>query len=85
MTETCDPENKMQLITQTQVAPNSVDDAKLMEEAIPGLKARTEMDTLYTDGGYGSPSADEVLLENKVEQIQTAIRARAQQRKAQSG
>ena len=84
LTETCDPENGLQLITKTQVVPNNVDDAKLMEEALPNLKGRTELETLYTDplgcrgiGGYGSPSADQTLLENGVEQIQTAIRGRA--------
>ena len=35
------------------------------------------MKTLYTDGGYGSPSADQTLRDNRVEQIQTAIRGRA--------
>ena len=77
LSETCDPENKLQLITKTQVAPNSVDDAKLMEEALPNLKERTELETLYTDGGYGNPSADQTLQDNRVEQIQTAIRGRA--------
>lgn len=77
LTETCDPENDLQLITKAQVAPNCVDDAKLMEEALPNLKERTELETLYTDGGYGSPSADQSLRDNRVEQIQTAIRGRA--------
>ena len=77
LSETCDPENKLQLITKTQVEPNCIDDAKLMEEALPNLKERTEMETLYTDGGYGSPSADQTLRDNRVEQIQTAIRGRA--------
>jgi hypothetical protein len=84
LTETCDPENALQLITKTQVAPNCVEDAKLMEEALPNLKERTALETLYTDplgcrgiGGYGSPNADQTLLENGVEQIQTAIRGRA--------
>jgi hypothetical protein len=40
------------------------------------LKERTELETLYTDGGYGSPSADQTLQANQIEQIQTAIRGR---------
>jgi hypothetical protein len=76
LTETCDPENELQLITKVQVASNSVDDAKLMEEALPNLKERTDLDTLYTDGGFGSPAADQLLQENQIEQIQTAIRGR---------
>lgn len=77
LTETCDPGNAMQLITKAQVASNNVDDAQLMEEALPDLKERTGLETLYTDGGYGSSSADQTLQEHQVEQIQTAIRGRA--------
>jgi hypothetical protein len=76
LTETCDPDNPLQLITKVQVASNCVDDAKLMEEVLPNLKERTGLETLYTDGGYGSPSADQTLQNNQVEQIQTAIRGR---------
>lgn len=76
ITETCDPDNELQLITKVQVAPNNVDDTQLMEEALPELKERTELDTLYTDGGYGSSEMDETLAEQDVEQIQTAIRGR---------
>jgi hypothetical protein len=77
VTETCDPENDLQLITKMQVAPNNVDDAQLMEETLPNLKERTELEVLYTDGGYGSPRDDHILRDNQIEQIQTAIRGRA--------
>jgi len=77
LTETCDPTNDLQLITKVQVAPNCVDDPTLMEEALPDLKERTELETLYTDGGYGSSDNDETLRDNLVMQIQTAIRGRA--------
>jgi len=76
ITETCDRENELQLITKVQVASNNVDDGQLMEEAVPELKERTHLETLYTDGGYGSPEADQILLKEGVEQIQTAIRGR---------
>lgn len=76
ITETCDPENELQLITKVQVAPNNVEDAKLMEEALPDLKERTGLETLYTDGGYGSPEVDQTLMDHEVEQIQAAIRGR---------
>lgn len=76
ITETCDPENELQLITNVLVAPNNVDDTQLLDEALPELKERTDLDTLYTDGGYGSPKTDKNLRENDVEQIQTAIRGR---------
>jgi hypothetical protein len=80
LTETCDPDNKLQLITKAEVAPNCVDDAKLMEKDLSNLKERTDLETLYTDGGYGSPDADQTLRDHQVEQIQTAIRGRAPSR-----
>jgi len=40
VTETCDPENAVQLITKVQVAPNKVADSQLLAEALPNLKAQ---------------------------------------------
>jgi hypothetical protein len=77
LSQTCHPENKLQLITKVQVAPNNVEDANLLTQALPELKERTQLETLYADGGYGSPAADEQLMENKVELIQSGIRGRA--------
>ena len=76
LSQTCHPENKVQLITKVQVAPNNVDDADLLAQAVPDLKERTKIETLYADGAYGSPSADEKLVDQKVELIQTGIRGR---------
>jgi len=74
ITETCDPENEIQLITKVQVASNNVDDGQLLAEALPNLKARTDLDTLVTDGGFGSEVSDAALQEQDVTLIQTAIR-----------
>ena len=74
ITETCDPENEIQLITKVQVAPNNVDDGQLLAEALPNLKDRTSIETMLTDGGYGSEVSDEALQEQAVTLIQTAIR-----------
>jgi len=76
ITETCDPENDLQLVTKVQVEPNNVDDTKLLAEALPELTERTDLDTLYTDGSYSSPEMDKTLAEEQVELIQTAIRGR---------
>jgi hypothetical protein len=74
ITETCDPENEIQLITKVQVAPNNVDDGQLLAEALPNLKERTAVETMLTDGGYGSEVSDDALQEHEVTLIQTAIR-----------
>jgi hypothetical protein len=72
--ETCEEENPFQLITKVQLAPNSVDDTKLLMEALPKLVERTELDTLHTDGGFGGPQVDELLAEHQIRLIQTGIR-----------
>jgi hypothetical protein len=74
LTETCDPENELQLITKVQVAPNNIDDNQLLAEALPDLKQRTELEKIYTDSGHAGPATDAVLQEQQVEHIQTAIR-----------
>jgi Transposase DDE domain/Transposase domain (DUF772) len=74
VSETCDPANELQLITKVQVAPNNVDDAQLLAEALPDLKKRTGVDTMITDGGYGGSVSDAALQEQVVTLIQTAIR-----------
>jgi len=78
LAETCDPENPVQWITQVQVAPNTTDDSALLAEALPDLKARPGVDTVFTDGSYGSPKNDALLAEHQVTLIQTAIRGRPQ-------
>lgn len=74
ITETCDPENEVQLITKVQVAPNNVDDSQLLAEALPNLQARTDLDMLITDGGFGGQASDQALQDQEVILIQTAIR-----------
>jgi hypothetical protein len=74
LTETCNPENELQLITKVQTEPNNVDDPDLLIAALPNLAKRTDLKQLYTDGGYGSPDADQALRAHQVEQIQSAIR-----------
>jgi len=74
--ETCDPENKLQLITKVQLAPNNTDDDQFLAEALPNLKERTEVDEMNTDGGYGGSKSDPVLAKLNVELIQSAIRGR---------
>jgi len=46
-------------------------------EALPDLKARTGVEMLITDGGYGSAENDLLLAEHQVALIQTAIRGRS--------
>lgn len=74
VTETCNPDNAVQLVVKVQTEANTTDDAKLLEAAVPNLVARTDVSELNTDGGYNSPDVDQTLLENNIELYQTAIR-----------
>ena len=74
--ETCNPENELQLIVKVQTEPNNTDDAAMLDEALPELKERTDVDEIHTDGGYNSPDVDQTTRELGIEQIQTAIRGR---------
>ena len=74
LAETCDPENEVQLITQVQVAPNTTDDEQMAVDGVPDLKARTDLEALWTDGGYNGPAAEPVFREHQVEHIPTNVR-----------
>jgi hypothetical protein len=73
LSETCDPENPLQPITQAAVAPNTTDDSRLLGEVLPELKAHTGVKEVITDGGYGSAENDVLPAAHQVTLIQTAI------------
>jgi hypothetical protein len=74
VTESCDPENDVQLIVKMQVEPNTTDDADLMAQALPEIKVRTDVEEMHTDGGYNGEATDAALETDPLEHIQTAIR-----------
>ena len=74
VTETCNPDNNLQLIVDVNTEPNATDDAQMLIATLPGLVQRTEVNEIYTDGGYNSTTVDPVLRENSVQHIQTALR-----------
>ncbi len=73
ITETCDPGNPLQLITDVQVEPNRVSDIVLLKKALSNLQERTNLEKLVTDGGYVSPEVDVRLMESGIEQITTGL------------
>ena len=74
ITETCHPDNDLQLILKVHTEPNTADDARMLKDELPDLIERTDVKKLYTDGGYNSPGVDEVLDEHNIKHVQTAIR-----------
>lgn len=73
LSETCDPSNPVQLVTQASVAPNRTYDAQFLRRDVPAIQERMELNLLVTDSQYVGPQADEVLQEGKVTQITTAL------------
>ena len=74
VTETVDSEGGVQLITKIQTAPNTTEDATMLNDALPELAERTQLDTLYNDGAYCSPEVDATCQQLGVTQHPTALR-----------
>lgn len=76
-TETCNPENAVQLITDVHVTANNRDDSAELNDRLDEIKRKTpEVKTFFTDGGYGSEANDDKMKKMEITQIQTAIRGR---------
>jgi len=76
ITETCDPDNGLQLVTAISVAPNITDDQELLAKDLVTLKERTGIGELITDAGYGGPVGAEAVKEQAVSQKTSAIKGR---------
>ena len=76
VTETCAPDNDLQLIVKVQTEANNVDDADMLNNAVPNLVERADVNELHTDGGFNSDAVDVRLNDESIEQFQTAIRGK---------
>lgn len=74
VTETCDKENPMQVITDIAVVQNNVSDNHIMEERLPVIKAETQVSEMIMDGGYSSEKVQEKMEEAGVELVITGIK-----------
>jgi len=74
VSETCSPDNPLQLITAVQVAPNNTDDQDLLVAALPDLDTRMPLSDLHIDGGYVGPAATRAAQAAEVNLHPTAIR-----------
>jgi len=73
LSETCDPTNPLQLVTQVSVAPNRTSDQELLKQDVPAIQQRMELHHLVNDGEYHGPSVEEVLRKAHVDQSLTAL------------
>lgn len=76
-TETANPDNKIQLITDIALYKNNVDDSKILEDRTDKIKEKTpDLKELHTDGAYGSEGVDKKMEDNNITLVTTAVRGR---------
>jgi hypothetical protein len=77
VTETANPENDVNLITDVAVCSNDTDDSKILNERLEPIKDKTpDLEELHTDGAYGSEDNDKKMEELQITHVQTAVRGR---------
>lgn len=75
ISETCDPENPVQLITSVQTASNNTDDGQLLAQSLTAQAERGhQIEKVTVDGGYTGPTAEAVCDEHGVELHPSRIR-----------
>lgn len=68
VSETCDPENPVQLITSVQTASNNTDDSQLLAQALAEQAERGhKVEKATVDGGYTGPVAEAACAEHGTE------------------
>jgi hypothetical protein len=77
ITETANPDNELNLITDVAVCSNDTDDSKILNERLEPIKEKTpDLNELHTDGAYGSEENDQKMEELEITHVQTAVRGR---------
>jgi hypothetical protein len=72
VTETANPDNDINLITDIEVAPNNIGDGEMLAGRMEEIKSRTpELEELHTDGGYGGETMNAKTEEHKVLHVET--------------
>jgi len=74
VTETCEEGNRLKLIVDVAAEPNGGADGEMLADSIDDLAQRTDVMTIYADGGYNGPDGDERLAKHNVAREQTGIR-----------
>lgn len=77
LSETANPKNEFQLVTDLALEPNNVDDSVILHSRLEKMKEKTpELKSYFTDGLYGSTEVDKLLEQLLITQYQTGIRGR---------
>jgi hypothetical protein len=82
ISETANPMNKLNLITDIKVTPNNEDDARILESRLPYMITKTpDLSEYHADGNYSNPIVDVITNGNSILLIQTAVRGRKSETK----
>lgn len=77
VSETANPDNDIQLLTDVSVSKNNIDDSKILNERIEKIVEKTpELKEIHTDGGYGSTDNDKKFERMGITQVTTAVRGK---------
>jgi len=77
VSETCDPDNPLQLVTDVEVAPNQTDDSHLLERSLDRQGERGIcVEKVTVDGGYTGPTAERAAERHRVDLRATRVRGR---------
>jgi hypothetical protein len=77
LSETCDPDNPVQLLTSVQLAPNATDDGQLLADSLAEQSGRgIRIDQMTVDGGYTGETGETACRDHKVQMLPTRIRGR---------
>ncbi len=75
VTETANPENELDLLTDVAMAPNNEDDGNIHEKRVGKIKEKNpEFEENHTDGGYGNEASDREMEKHEVRHVVTGIR-----------
>ena len=77
VTETANPDNELELITDVTVRSNNTDDSEILNDRLETIVEKTpDLEELHTDGAYGSEDNDKKMEELEIDHVQTAVRGR---------
>ena len=77
VTETANPDNALELITDVTVRSNNTDDSAILNDRLETLVEKTpDLKELHTDGAYGSEDNDKKMEELEITHVQTAVRGK---------
>ena len=77
VTETANPDNELELITDVAVRSNNTDDSEILNDRLEPLVEKTpDLEELHTDGAYGSEANDEKMEALEITHVQTAVRGK---------